>query len=264
MLQLSAKAAIAGFLAFAAASFADPVPVRHAQGFLHGYVVLRDLSDKILASGDVKQLPSGNRVTTVLALRFKDGSLHEETSVFSQRRVFQLLRYKLVQRGPAFKTPTTLSFETSTGNVAVTYADKNGKPKTVTKHLTLPADLANGMVSTLLSEVDPKAETVVSMVVSTPEPRVVKLKISANAGPETFSIGGVEFPATHYTATIDIGGVPGVVAKVAGKQPPPLHFWTAAGDAPMFLKSEGQLFDDGPVWRIELASPAWPKSSPKQ
>jgi hypothetical protein len=62
---------------------------------------------------------------------------------------------------------------------------------------------------------------------------------------------------------IDIGGVEGVAAKLVGKQPPPEDFWIDSGNAPAFLKSQGPLFDDGPVWRIELASPVWPKA-PKQ
>ena len=53
-------------------------------------------------------------------------------------------------------------------------------------------------------------------------------------------------------------GLECVAAKVVGKQPPPEDFWIAAGSAPVFLKSEGPLYEDGPVWRIELASPVWP------
>ena len=67
--------------------------------------------------------------------------------------------------------------------------------------------------------------------------------------------------ATHYVIKVDIGGVTGVVAKVIGKQPTPTDVWIAAGNAPIFLKSEGQLYEDGPIWRIELASPIWPKGS---
>jgi hypothetical protein len=32
-----------------------------------------------------------------------------------------------------------------------------------------------------------------------------------------------------------------------------------APQVPGFLKSEGSLSDGGPVWRVELASPLWPK-----
>ena len=71
----------------------DPVAVRHVQGYLHGFVVVKGMDDKILASGEATQLPAGNRINSVLTLHFRDGSLYEERAVFSQRRVFQLLTY---------------------------------------------------------------------------------------------------------------------------------------------------------------------------
>src|SRR5579871_3327569 len=231
---------------------ADPVAVRHVQGYIHGFLVLKDMNDKVLASGDLTQISYGSRLTAVLALHFADGSLYEETSVFSQSRIYRLLSYKQVMKGPAFKTPETLSLDVSSGNVNILYIDKDGKQKTVADKLSLPPDLANGMLPMLLTDADSKAETTLSMLVSTPKPRVVKLKTSAS-GQDSFSVGGVERKATHYIVKIDIGGVAGVAAKVAGKQPPPIHMWIAAGSAPVFLKSEGQLYEDGPIWRIELA-----------
>jgi hypothetical protein len=237
---------------------ADPVPVRHVEGFIHGFIVLKDMNDAILASGDVTQLPAGNHVRMAMALHFKDGSLYEETSVFSQQHVFRLLSYKQVMKGPAFKTQQTMTLDTATGNVNIQATDKDGKDKTIAKQISLPEDLANGIVSMLLTDVDPKAETTLSMLAASPEPRLVKLKIAAT-GEEPFSIGGSGFKATHYVVKVDLGAVTGAVAKVIGKQPPPTHIWVATGTAPIFLKSEGQLFEDGPIWRIELASPAWPK-----
>jgi hypothetical protein len=245
------------------AGSAEPVPVRRAQGYLHGYVVLKDLDDKILASGDLIQTTTGGRVTAALTLHFKDGSLYQESAVFSQRRTYQLLTYKQVRKGPAFKTQETLTFDTASGKVGIEYTDKDGKVKTIADKLTMPPDLANGIIPTVLTDVDPKVETTLSMLASTPNPRLVKLKISASEQ-DSFSIGGAGAKATHYVMKIDIGGVTGAVAKVVGKQPPPVHFWVAAGSAPVFLKSEGPLFEDGPIWRIEMASPAWPKASQKQ
>jgi hypothetical protein len=240
---------------------ADPVRVRHVRGFLHGFIVLKDSDDNVLASGTVTQTPLGNRVTMITSLHFKDGSLYEETSVLSQGRTFQLLSYKQVQKGPAFKVPeTTLSFETSTGNVTVLYADRDGKKKAVSDHLSLPPDLANGILPILMTDIDPKVETTLSMVVSTPKPRVVKLKIAAGIA-DAFSAGGSGFKATHYVVKIDLGGITAVVAKVAGKQPPPIDMWVSAGVAPAFLRSDGPLYEDGPIWRIELASPVWARGS---
>jgi hypothetical protein len=240
----------------------DPVAVRHIQGYLSGFIVLKGMDDKILASGEVTQLPAGNRITSVLTLHFRDGSLYEERAVFSQRRVFQLLTYKLTQKGPSFKAPETLSFDTASGIVNIETTDKNGKPKSISKHLSLPPDLTNGIITMLLNDIDPTVETTLSMVVSTPEPRIVKLKVSTS-GQEPFFIGDSSVKSTHYVMKVDIGGITGIAAKATGKQPPPTHIWIAAENRPVFLKSEGQLYEDGPIWRIEMAAPTWPKAEKK-
>lgn len=233
--------------------------MRHTEGRLHGFVELRDLDDKILAEGDLTQLASGTRVTSDLVLHFKDGSLHEETTVFTQRRTFQLQTYHLVQKGRSFKRQLDLSLNASTGEVTVHYTDDDGKEKVDTDHLKLPPDVSNGFFTTLLSDVDPKApKTTLSMVVATPKPRVVKLEISPQ-GEDEFSIAGSPRKALHYVIKIDIGGVKGVIAPMVGKQPSDMNVWMVGGKVPQFLKLEGQLYEGGPVWRIELASPAWPK-----
>jgi hypothetical protein len=240
------------------AADADPVPVRHIQGSIHGFVVLKDLNDKILASGESTQSPDGDRITSILSLHFKDGSLYQETSVFSQRKVFQLVSYKQIQKGPSFRSPQVFSFDAS-GRVSVDYWD-NGKEKTISDQTSLPADLADGIIPMLLTQLDPQVEATLSMMVSTPKPRLVKLKISA-AGQDSFAVGGLAAKATHYVITVDIGGVTGAIAKVVGKQPPPSHVWISAGNPPVFLKSEAPLYEDGPIVRIELASPVWPKDN---
>jgi hypothetical protein len=241
----------------------EQVPVRHVEGRIHGFLVVRDLDGKILASGSLVQNANGNRVTSELDFHFKDGSLHQETSVFSQRRTFQLLTYHLVQKGPAFKRPTDISVNASTGQVTIHYMEDD-KEKTITDHLNLPADLANGMVTTLLGDIDPKASsTTLSMLVATPKPRLVKLQVSP-LGEDSFTVGGSAAKAIRYAVKVDIGGITGVIAPIIGKQPPDTHVWMVRGKAPGFLKSEGPLFQDGPVWRIELASPVWPKTSSGQ
>jgi hypothetical protein len=251
------------FCLMACALHADQIAVRHPCGYIHGFLVVKDMDNKIVGSGDIVQRPAGSRVTSVMTLHFTDGSLYEETSVFSQRRTFQLLTYKLVQKGPSFKTPKTFSFDTASGNVRIDYIDKKDNGKSIADHIDLPPDLANGIVPLLLTNTDPKTETTLSMVVSTPKPRVVKLKIMG-AAQDPFSIAGVPAKATHYVIKIDIGGVTGAAAKVAGKQPPPQHVWEAAGSAPVFLRSEGALDEDGPIWRVELTSPAWAQDAQKQ
>jgi len=238
---------------------AEPVPVRQKEGLIHGFLLLRALNGDILAIGDSTQVPHSDRLTSNLVFRFKDGSIFDETAVFTQHRAFRLLTYHLVQKGPAFKRPTDMTLNASTGEVTVHYTD-DGNDKTITDHLKVPADVANGLVTTLMHDIDPKsAKTMLSMVVSTPKPRLVKLAISPE-GDDSFSVGGSELKATHFVIKIEIGGIGGLVAPILGKKPPDTRIWMIGGKAPAFLKSEGPLCDDCPVWRIELASPVWPKS----
>src|SRR5258706_7944387 len=84
---------------------AEPVTVRYAEGLVHGFLSLRALDGTLVANGDLIQFARGDRVTARLIFRFKDGSLSDETAVFSQRGQFRLLSSHLVQKGPTFKTP---------------------------------------------------------------------------------------------------------------------------------------------------------------
>src|SRR5436305_13800727 len=96
--------------------FAAQIPVRHVEGRVHGFLVLRDMEDRLLASGSLIQDTAGNRVTSQLDFRLKDGSVHQETSVFSQQRAFRLLNYRLVQKAPAFKPAPDMNLNASTGH----------------------------------------------------------------------------------------------------------------------------------------------------
>jgi hypothetical protein len=240
---------------------ANQVPVRYAQGAIHGFLVLQTLDGETLADGDLTQVPKGDRVTGHLVFHFKDGSLYDETFVFTQRGTFHLLSDHLVMKGPTFKQPIETSLNTSTGVATVRYTDDGGKEKVVNEKQPLPTDLANGMIPILATNLQPSmAETKVSLLAATPKPRLVKLAFTP-AGNESFVAGGATRKATHYVMKIEIGGVAGAVAPIVGKQPPDTNVWVSTGDAPVFLKMEGPLFEGGPVWRILPVSPAWPKSS---
>jgi hypothetical protein len=238
---------------------AGPVAVRQAEGLVHGFLVLRTLAGDTLADGDLIQVARGDRVTSRLVFRFKDGSVHDETAVFSQRRNFRLLTDHLVQKGPAFQHPLEVSIDGSTGQVTVRSTGDDGKEKVATERLVLPPDVANGLVLTLLKNIRSDApQMMVSMVAATPRPRLVKLAISPQ-GEEPFSVGGSSRKATHYVVKVEVGGATGLVASLFGKQPADTHVWVLGGEAPAFVKSEGPLYFGGPVWRIELVSPVWPR-----
>jgi hypothetical protein len=116
-----------------------------------------------------------------------------------------------------------------------------------------------------VKNISPRAEqTKLSMIVPGPKPRLVKLSISPQEE-EAFTIGGAAgHKARHFAVKIELGGVAGVVAPAIGKQPPDTGVWILEGEAPAFLKSEGPQFQDGPVWRIELASAVWPDDKEKK
>jgi len=242
----------------------DEVAVRHAEGVLHGFLALRDLSGRRLADGDLVQTTRGGQVTARLTFHFHDGSLQEETTVFSQSGAFRLVKDHLVQRGPSFPKPQETSIEVAGGEVTVRSRDSEGKEKVESKHLDLPADVGNGLMLTLIKNIDPRrAEpTTVSFVAVSSSPRLVHIVVTKD-GEDTFAVGGSSRRAIRYRAHIDIGGVAGVAAKVLGKQPPDTLVWVLPSEAPAFLKSEGPLYAGGPIWRIELASPSWPEKAAK-
>ena len=236
------------------ALLADTVPVRHTEGLMHGFLVLRTLEGKAIADGQLTQDAQGDRVTAHLIFRFKDGSMYEDTTIFSQRGTFRLLSDHLIQRGPSFKQPVDVLIDASTGHVKVRYTEDKGKEKVVAQRLELPADVANGLLFTLMKDVKPSVpRTTVSMVATTPKPRLVKLAILPH-GEEPFTIGSFRHKAMHYVVKVEIGGAAGFLAHLMGKQPPDTHVWVIGGEAPAFVKSEGPLYAGGPIWRIQLAS----------
>lgn len=236
----------------------SPVAVLHTEGLVHGFLVLRTQDGTVIAEGDAAQVAKGDRVTTRLVFRFKDGSLYEETVVYTQRSRFRLISDHVVQKGPTFKHAMDVTLEALSGQFTAHYTDDDGKEKTLSEKLKLSPDVANGMILTLLKNIRADTpQTVFSMVAATPKPRIVKLLISSD-GEDSFTAGGLTRKATRYVVKVEIGGVKGLVAPLVGKQPPDTHVWILGGEAPVFVKMEGTLYPEGPIWVIELASPVWP------
>jgi hypothetical protein len=238
---------------------AETVAVRHAEGLVRGFLVLRLLDGASLANGDLIQTSNGDRVTSRLVFHFKDGSIQDETAVFTQSAGFRLLTDHMIQRGPTFPHPMEVSIDAVGGRVTVRYQESDGKEKTAEEQMSLPPDLANGIVLTLLKNIAPNAaSTEVSMLVATPKPRLVKLVITP-AGEDAFSAGGASHKAVRFNVKIELGGLVGLIAPLLGKQPHDTSVWILGGEAPGFVRSEGPMYQGGPLWRIELASPLWPR-----
>ena len=131
------------------------VAVRHAEGLVHGFLVLRTLDGTPLADGDLIQTSRGDRVTSRLVFHFKDGSIQDETAVYSQRQRFRLMTDHLVQKGPTFPQPLEMSIDGASGRITVRYTDEQGKQKVEAERLDVPPDLANGLILWRIELVSP-------------------------------------------------------------------------------------------------------------
>jgi hypothetical protein len=246
---------------FQSDAWGESIPVRHVEGTIHGFLVLRTQEGHAIASGDLTQVIRGEQITSRLIFRFKDGSVDDETAVFSQRGNFQLITDHHIQKGPSFPHAMDMSIDVRRGQVTVRSTGKDSKEEMTTDHLDIPPDLANGMILSLMKNIRPETpETKVSMIVATPKPRLVKLTISPQ-GEEPFSLAGSSRKATHFVIKIELGGVTGLVAPLLGKKPPDIHVWIIGGMAPAFVKEEGPFYLGGPTWNIQLTSPVWPRGS---
>ncbi len=82
---------------------AEVISVRHVEGVTFGFLVLRTVDGKAIAYGNLKQVVKGYLVTDELVFHFKDGSLYDEITNFTQKAKFRLVRDQVVQKGPSFK-----------------------------------------------------------------------------------------------------------------------------------------------------------------
>ncbi|MGA8741096.1 MAG: hypothetical protein WB561_07915 [Terracidiphilus sp.] len=243
---------------------AEPVPAHHLEGTLHGFLALTTEQGEVLANGDLIEMVRGDRVTAHLTFHFKDGSLDDETTVYTQRGVFRLISDRHIQKGPYFPHPLDMTIDVAKGIVVTHSLDKDGKDEVATDRIKMPEDLYNGLVMPVIKNVSPDAgETKISMIVATPKPRLVTLSILPQA-PETFYLAGTPRRATEYEIKIQLGGIAGAIAPVIGKQPPNIYVSIETGQVPAFLRESGPLFEGGAVLNISLIGPTWSSASHDQ
>jgi len=227
---------------------AGTVAVRFTEGVAHGFPVLRSVEGEQLAAGEFTQVARDDLVENRFVFRFRDGSLYDENVVFSQRGVFRLERYRIVQRGRSFPETIEASIDRSTGRYDVRYqADEDAVEERLSGHFTLPEDVYSGMLGTLMKNLAPAESPIVHVLVFTPQPRVVKMQIAA-AGEDTMTLGGRPLPTLRYQIKPQLG----MLASLLVIDLPPIQCWVITGDAPAFVKFQGPLYFMGPVWRIEL------------
>jgi hypothetical protein len=236
---------------------AEPVAVRYAEGMAHGFLALRTPSRGFLASGDLLQVVRRGAVQSRIVFRFKDGSVFDETVVFTQDRVFTLQSYRLLQKGPVFSEDSDISMERKTGQYRVKTTARDGKEAVLDGKLTLPLDTYNGMALNVAKNLRKGAAATVSMVAFTPTPRVIQLEV-APAGEDKVLVGDVVKSATRYVFKPKPGVWVTAISTLLGRMPPDSHAWIVTDEVPAFVRYVGPLHAMGPVWHLELDSPRWP------
>jgi hypothetical protein len=259
------KAAVLGLLVFMmvlswpSRLAAALVPVRFVEGAVHGFLALRTLNGVLVAPGELLQVVRGGEVESRMVFRFKDGSVLDETVVFTQQRVLTLQSYRLVQRGPVFPEDTELSLERATGKYRVkTKARKDGREEVLDGTLELPPDVYNGLVLTVTKNLSKGASETVHYVAFTPTPRLIQLEL-APAGEQKVLVGELAKTAIRYVFKPRLGSWLKLFTTLLGRIPPDSHAWIVTDEVPTFVRFEGPLYTRGPIWRIEVTSPRWPE-----
>jgi hypothetical protein len=229
--------------------------LRYTTANEHGFVILRDTAGAILASGEVTQVPSKQRITLHVVFHFRDGSIDDETTLYSQGETIRLISDRHIQRGKSFPHPSDVMIDVPSQQVSFRDLSKS-EDEAKTEHMDLPPDTSNGLLMPLIQNMQADTPIEVSYVGLAPKPRMVKLAI-AKGGEDHFTVGGRSYKAANYDVKVHIGGVAGVVAPMIGKQPPDTHVWVTESRVPAVIRLDSVLYTDGPIWSVQFASPVW-------
>ena len=247
------------FALFALTAAAEPLSVLHTQGATRGFITIRSAAGAHIGYGEYSQLAESGHVTSRLTLHFRDGSLDDDTTVYTQNSVFHLVSDHHIQRGPFFSHPMDMLIQ-ATGDVTTRSLTHDGNEKVETTHMDLPPDLANGIVPILLLNTHPNTpDFKLAMLAPEGKGRLIHLAV-AREGERRFScVPGFACKATVYRIKPELGGIVGAVAPLIGKQPGDVLMWIREGTVPAIVRIVGPLGEGTPAVSIELGGTVFPK-----
>jgi len=246
--SIGAILALAFVIGGVAPAVAEPIAVRYTEGVTRGFPVLRSLGGEKLAQGELTQVArAGDVVESRLVFRFKDGSLYDERVTFSQKDVFTLITYHIVQQGPSFPEALDGLVDRRTGKYEVRYrGDEDSPEETLKGSFDMPGDVYNGMLSMLMKNMPVATPATVQIIAFTPKPRLVKMLLKP-AAEDPMSVNDAAVIATRFLVRPQLG----LFASLLVADIPDVKCWIAGGEAPAFLRFEGPLYFMGPIWRID-------------
>jgi hypothetical protein len=241
---------------------ADPaaIPVRYVEGSVHGFVRLTTSDGKPLADGDLVQVVRDSTIESRMVFAFPDSSVFEETVAFMQRDVFTMLRYHLLQRGPAFATDLDATLLRSGDYQVTATPHAGGGQQHYSGKLALPPDVYNGMVITIAKNLLVGTTTTVHFVAFTPKPRLIGLELTSASAPPTV-LGRHAERTVLVTLKPRLGPFVHLFASLFGRMPPDSHAWIVTQGSPAFVRFEGPMYL-GPVWRLDLVAPPASNDAP--
>jgi len=249
MLKVTAGAilALACVVAGSGPAAAEPIAVRYTEGIGRGFPVLRSIGGDKLAQGELTQVPRGDIVESRLVFRFKDGSIYDERLTFSQKDVFTLMTYHIVQRGPSFPESLDARVDRRTGRYEVRYkGDEDSPEETLKGSFDMPGDVYNGLLSTLMKNMPAATPATVQIIAFTPKPRLVKMLLKPTTE-DPLNVNDAAVIATRFVVRPQLG----LFASLLVADIPDVKCWIVGGEAPAFLRFEGPLYFMGPIWRID-------------
>ena len=246
-------------LAFAVplAGLADSIATRRKQEPMHRGFFLKDPGGKILASGEEVAVVQGDLVHSRLTFHFLDGSLDDEEVVFTQGSVFHLISDHHIQKGPAFPSPVDLAVDVPSGRITW-HEQKSGKDAAKSQTLSLPGDLANGIMALLVENFPSGASAMhVSWVGVAVKPLVATVSV-APLGWQDIDPAGATERAAEYVIHPELHGLVGFLAPLVDKQPADIHIWVTDEKVPSFVRLAGPFYQGGPTWTVEPTGPQTP------
>jgi hypothetical protein len=230
---------------------------RFPEGSSRGFLVLRSTNGSVLASGELRQMVNGDHVSTRLTFRFRDGSVDDEMTTYAQTPRLRLLIDHHIQRGPSYPHPMDMTVDAVRG-IVTTHLRRDGRGSVERQHVDLPPDTSNGLVFQIIKNLDPKVDSVqIPVILGGSKPRLIKLSISLD-GEDTFFVAGLPCKARRYVVKAELGPLTKIAAALTSKTPADMRIWVAEGDPPAMLQAEGQLYEGGPVWRVDVTGPVLP------
>jgi hypothetical protein len=245
-------------LAVSATALAAPVATRRKQEPMRQLFVVKSADGKVIGNCEEVSTAEGDHMRSALTFHFLDGSLDEQITTYAQNGVFRLIHDHHVQKGPSFPSPLDMTIDVPTGTVTW-HTQKNGRDEVTTQHISLPDDVANGLVPLLTENVPPRSAGLqVSWVAIAIKPLIVTLTIQPDLGPDT---AAVLQPASRYLLHVELHGLAKLVAPLLNDEPADLHVWVTDAAQPSFLRLQGPFYQRGPVWTVESLGPELPTAT---